>query len=52
VTWSRAGIDANEVAVDPHGNVYVVSGARDRVLRRVGDEWVDVTYSLPVQRSR
>ena len=48
VTWSPAGIDANEVAIDSRGNVYVVSGLRDRVLRRVGDEWVDVTYTLPV----
>jgi len=52
LTWSDAGIDATEVAIDPRGNVYVVSGGRDKVLRRVGTEWVDVTYSLPVQRSR
>jgi hypothetical protein len=52
VTWKSAGIDATEVAIDSQGNVYVVSGARDQVLRRVGEEWVDVTYSLPVKRSR
>jgi hypothetical protein len=52
LTWSNAGINATEVAIDRHGNVYVVSGLRDRVLRRVGEDWVDATFSLPVQRSR
>jgi len=52
MTWTDAGINATEVALAPDGTVYAVSGARDKVLRRVGDEWVDVTYSLPVQRSR
>jgi hypothetical protein len=52
VTWSETGVHATEIAVDALGNAYVVSGGRDTVLRRVGDEWVDVTYSLPVQRSR
>ena len=52
VTWSETGVHATEIAVDALGNAYVVSGSRDAVLRRVGDEWVDVTYSLPVQRSR
>jgi hypothetical protein len=52
VTWSEAGINATELAVDPKGSVYVVGGLRDHVLRRVGDEWVDITYSLPVRRSR
>ena len=52
VTWSAAGINATEVALDPQGNVFVVSGSGDKVLRRVGDEWIDITYSLPVQRSR
>jgi hypothetical protein len=52
VTWSGTGIAATEIAVDALGNAYVVSGGRDAVLRRVGDEWVDVTNSLPVQRSR
>jgi hypothetical protein len=52
VTWSAAGIDATEVAIDGRGNVYAVSPSRDKVLRRVDNEWVDVTYSLPVQRSR
>lgn len=52
VTWSETGVHATEIAVDALGNAYVVSGGRDAVLRRVGDAWVDVTYSLPVQRSR
>jgi hypothetical protein len=52
VTWSDAGIDATEVALGANGDLYAVSGARDKVLRRVGADWVDVTYSLPVQRSR
>jgi hypothetical protein len=52
VTWSETGIDAAEIAIDAMGNPYVVSGGRDKVLRRVGDEWLDVTYSLPVQHSR
>lgn len=52
ITWSDAGIHATEVALGPTGDVYVVSGGRDKVFRRVGDEWVDVTYSLPVQRAR
>jgi hypothetical protein len=52
LTWTDAGINATEVALAPDGTVYAVSGARDKVLRRVGDEWVDVTYSLPVERSR
>jgi photosystem II stability/assembly factor-like uncharacterized protein len=52
VTWSETGVHATEIAVDALGNAYVVSGSRDTVLRRVGDEWVDVTYSLPLQRSR
>jgi hypothetical protein len=52
VTWSGTEIHATEIAVDALGNAYVVSGGRDAVIRRVGDEWVDVTDSLPVQRSR
>ena len=52
VTWTDTGINATEVALAPNGEVYAVSGARDKVLRRVGEEWVDITYSLPVQRSR
>jgi hypothetical protein len=52
LTWSEAGIDATEIAIGADGSVYAVSAYRDKVLRRVGDEWVDVTYSLPVQRSR
>jgi hypothetical protein len=52
VTWTGMGINATEVALAPNGEVYAVSGARDKVLRRVGDEWIDITYSLPVQRSR
>ncbi len=52
VTWSEAGINATDMSVAPDGSVYVVGGLRDRVLRRVGEEWVDVTYTLPVRRSR
>jgi photosystem II stability/assembly factor-like uncharacterized protein len=52
VTWSKAGIDATAVAVGPDGGVYAVSAYRDKVFRRIGDEWVDMTYSLPVQKSR
>jgi hypothetical protein len=52
VTWTDAGINATEVALAPNGDVYAVSGSRDKVLRRVGDKWLDITYSLPVQRSR
>jgi hypothetical protein len=52
VTWSNAGIDATEVAVGADGSAYAVSAYRDKVFRRVGDEWVDMTYSLPVQKSR
>jgi hypothetical protein len=52
LTWSEAGINATEVAVDATGNVYALGSVREKVLRRVGHEWIDVTYSLPVQRSR
>jgi hypothetical protein len=52
VTWLDAGINAKEVAVAPNGDVYAVSGAWDKVLRRVGKDWADVTYTLPVHRSR
>jgi len=52
LTWLDAGINAPQVAVAPNGDVYAVSSAWDKVLRRVGQEWADVTYSLPVQRSR
>ena len=52
LTWVDAGINATEVALNPQGDVFVVSGARDKVLRRTGSDWVDITYTLPVQRSR
>jgi hypothetical protein len=52
ISWSETGVHATEIAVDALGNAYVVSSGRDTVLRRVGNEWVDVTYSLPVQKSR
>ena len=52
LTWLDAGINATQAAVGPDGDIYAVSSAWDKVLRRVGKEWTDVTYSLPVQRSR
>jgi hypothetical protein len=54
LTWSDAGVNAVGVTVDSRGNAYVIGGGRDRVLRRVAGraEWVDITGSLPVTRSR
>jgi len=52
ITWSETGIDATEVAIDSRGNAYAAGSVR--VLRRVAGraEWVDITGSLPVTRSR
>jgi len=52
LTWSETGIDATEVAIDSRGNAYAASSVR--ILRRVAGraEWVDITGSLPVTRSR
>ena len=52
LTWSETGIDSTEVAIDSRGNAYAASSAR--ILRRVAGrrEWVDITGSLPVTRSR
>ena len=52
LTWSETGIDAAKVAIDSRGNAYASSSVR--VLRRIAGraEWLDITGTLPVTRSR
>jgi hypothetical protein len=53
-TWSQTSVNAIEVAVGTAGDAYAVGPNGSKVFVRSigGEDWIDVTGSLPVARSR